>query len=249
MTYSRFEVRVLPIFIYYIILSIFGIYITLKLIQKYQQRKEKPLLHLACVFISFLFAVIVLAIGLAEAAITGYYKEVYRASLPLAYSLIIVGNVLLFYFATNITNSRKKAFIPMVLIGIVLIIIIFLPWNWWGVPSEDYEGKLNIRLYTNIGIIAFSYTIYIMIISICQKAKNATEDKIAKAGFSLLSYSMISMLMFFVMILGDNFMIVLYNHPGYSEFIYIAWLFAILMLIFSYLSLVMPDWLKKRVTD
>jgi len=49
------------------------------------------------------------------------------------------------------------------------------------------------------------------------------------------------------MILFDNLLIVLYRHPGYSEFIYVAWIFAILFLILTYLSLVMPEWLVKRI--
>ncbi len=247
MSYSPFESRVLPIFIYYIVLSIFGILITLKMIKKYTERKEIAPLHLSIVFISFTTAIIVLSIGLAEAAITGYYMEIYRLSLPLAYTFVVIGNIFLYVFAIKITNKDKNALIPIVIIGAVLIVVLFLPWNWWGVPAEDYAGKLNIRLYTNLGIISFSLFIYITIALICKKSKAKTDDPIARVGLSLLFYSMLCMIMFFLMILGDNFLIVLYNHPGYSPFIYIAWIFAILMLIFSYLSLVMPDWLVRRI--
>jgi len=42
-------------------------------------------------------------------------------------------------------------------------------------------------------------------------------------------------------------MIQLFDHPGYSEFVYVAWIFAIIFYILSYLSLVMPKWLVKRI--
>ncbi len=190
-----------------------------------------------------------LTIGLAEAAITGYYMEIYRLSLPLAYTLIVIGNIFLYVFANKITNKGKNALIPIVIIGAVLIVVVFLPWNWWGVPSEDYAGKLNIRLYTNMGIISFSYLVYITIALICKKMKAKTEDEIARFGLSMLFYSMLCMIMFFLMILGDNFLIVLFDHPGYSVFIYIAWIFAGLFLVFIYLSLVMPDWLVRRIKE
>jgi len=247
MTYTPFEIRVLPIFFYYLFLSIFGIFMSIQMIKKWKERKRTAPLHLSFVFAFITIAIIILTIGLAEAAITGYYKEVYRFSLPLAYTMVVIANVFLYLFASNITDKWKEAFIPILIIGIVLIIILFLPWNWWGVPPEDYAGKLNIRLYTNIAFITFSYIIYITIAVICNRTKKNTEDKITRAGLTLLFYSMISLILYFLMILFDNVMIVLYGHPGYSEFIYIAWIFAIIFYILTYLSLVMPSWLVKRI--
>jgi len=220
---------------------------SIQMINKWRERKQIAPLHLSIVFAFITGAIIILTIGLAEAAITGYYKEVYRLSLPLAYTMVVIANVFLYLFAINITDKGKSAFIPVVIIGIVIIILLFLPWNWWGVPPEDYAGKLNTRLYTNIAFIAFSYVIYITIAVICHGTKKKTDDIIARMGLKLLFYSMISLILYFLMILFDNFMIVLYSHPGYSEFVYIAWIFAMLFLILTYLSLVMPSWLVKRI--
>ncbi len=249
MTYSSFDNRVLPIFGFYFVLIIFGIFVTFKLIKKYKERKQDAALHLTIVYAIFTTAIIVLAIGLAEAAITGYYKEIYRFSLPLAYSLVVLADIFLFYFASNITERWKKAFLPLVLCGLGLIIILFLPWNWWGYPRAEYRDKLNIRLYTNIAFISYSYLIYISIAIICQKTRIRAEDKITRVGLTLLLYSMIAMILFFVMILLDNIMIVVYNHPGYSEFQFAAWIFALIFVILTYFSLVMPEWLIKRIKE
>jgi len=249
MTYDRFDLIVFPIFIYYIFLSVFGIFMTLQMIKKWKQRKEIPPFYLSLVFGLYSTAIVVLTIGLAEAAITGYYKEIYRFSLPLAYSVMVVGNAFLYIFASNITNKGKSAIIPVIISGIILIIIFFLPWNWWGYPSEDYKGKLNIRLYTNLFFVAYSYIIYINIAIIANKIKKKSIDKIVQTGLTLLFWSMICMICFFLMILADNVLIVVYDHPGYSGFIYIAWIFAILFIILSYLSLVMPKWLVKRIEN
>ncbi|MFX1445211.1 MAG: hypothetical protein ACFFHV_17495 [Promethearchaeota archaeon] len=220
---------------------------SIQMIKKWKERKQIAPLHLSLVFAFITVAIIILTIGLAEAAITGYYKEVYRLSLPLAYTMVVIANVFLYLFASNIIDKGKNALVPIVFISIVLIIIFFLPWNWWGVPPEDYAGKLNIRLYTNIAFIAFSYVIYITIAVVCLDAKKKTDDPITRSGLKLLFYSMISLILYFLMILFDNIMIVLYNHPGYSVFIYIAWMFAIVFYILIYLSLVMPEWLIKRI--
>ena len=220
---------------------------SIQMIKKWKERKQIAPLHLSIVFAFITLAIIILTIGLAEAAIMGYYKEVYRLSLPLAYTMVVIANVFLYLFASNITDKGKKAFIPIILISIVLIVILFLPWNWWGVPPQDYTGKLNIRLYTNIAFIAFSYVIYIIIAVISLDTKRKTDDIITRTGLKLLFYAMISLMLYFLMILFDNVMIVLYDHPGYSEFVYIAWIFAILFYILTYLSLVMPGWLVRRI--
>jgi hypothetical protein len=65
------------------------------MIIKWRKRNERPPLYLSLVFAFFTAGIVTLAIGLAEAAITGYYKEIYRFSLPLAYSLVAIGNLFL----------------------------------------------------------------------------------------------------------------------------------------------------------
>jgi len=247
MKYDPFEARVLPIFGFYIVLIILGILVTIKLAKKYIQRKDTGPLHLSIVYTFFTAAIIVLAIGLAEAAITGYYKELYRISLPLAYSLVVIANISLFYFACKITNKWNRSFPFLILASAALVIIIFLPWNWWGFPKEAYAGKVSIRLYTNIAYISYSYLVYISIAILCNQTKKKSEDKVSRLGLSLLFYSMISMILYFIMVLADNIMIIIFKHPGYSEFLYIAWIFAIMFIVLSYFSLAMPDWMVQRI--
>ena len=250
MAYQPFDARVYPIFIYYIILSIFGIFITIKMFMKWRERKVPAPLQLAMVFTCLTSAIIVLAIGLAEAAITGYYKEIYRLTLPLAYTLVVFADIFLFFFVSRITEKGKNLLIPLIIIGIILIFALFLPSNYWGTLSEDYKGKLNTRLYVTLSFVLYCYFVYISIAVICYSAKKVTSDQVSKLGLSLLFYSMISMILFFIMIIADTMLVVLFYHPGYSEFIYVAWIFAVLFLILSYFSLVMPqrlvDWIEKR---
>ena len=247
MTYTPFSNNILPIFFYYLGLIVFSIVMTILMIKKWRERKVNPPLYLSIVFILLTVALITLTIGLGEAVFSGFFKEIYRISLPLAYSMIIIADIFLFVFAKAITGKGKKALVPLILFAVVIIVVLFLPWNWWGVPPEDYVGQLNIRLYTTLSVILYSYTIYIFIAGFCRKARKQTEDAKAKAGLTFLFLSMISMIGFFLMFIVDTLLITLTDHPGYSEFIYIAWIFAILFYIFTYLSLVMPKWLVERI--
>jgi hypothetical protein len=217
------------------------------MIKKWRERKVNPPLYLSIVFMLLTVALIALTIGLAEAIITGFFKEIYRISLPLAYCMIIIADIFLFKFAEVITSKGGKALFPLVVFGVIIIIVLFLPMNWWGVPPEDYEGELNIRLYSTLSVILYSYLVYIFIAVFCIKVRKQAQDAKARAGLTLLFLSMISMIVFFLMFVFDTLLITLTNHPGYSEFVYIAWIFAILFFIFIYLSLVMPKWLVDRI--
>jgi hypothetical protein len=217
------------------------------MVKKWRERNVKPPLYLSIVFILLTIALISLTIGLAEAVATGFFKEIYRISLPLAYSMIIIADIFLFVFAEEITSKGKKAIFPLIIFGAIIIIILFLPWNWWGVPPEDYAGQLSIRLYSTLSVILYSYIIYIFISIFCLKARKQTQDAKARTGLTLLFLAMISMIGFFLMFIFDTLLITLTDHPGYSEFVYIAWIFAILFFIFIYMSLVMPKWLIDRI--
>jgi len=249
MTYTPFEFRVFPIFVYYIFLSIFAIFMSIKMYKKWKERKVPPPLYLTIVFIFFSAALTVLGIGLAEAVITEEYREIYRFSLPFAYSMVIFADIFLFRFATHMTNKGRDAFPLVIIIGVILAIVLYLPWNWWGVPAEDYEGMLNIRLYSTSGLVLFSLIIYSYIALICQKTKTKVDDKVTFTGLKLLFYSIICLILLFVMLIGDTLLITLFDHPGYSEFTYIAWIFGSLFIVLSYFSLVMPKWLIKRIEE
>ncbi|MFW9947964.1 MAG: hypothetical protein ACFFDX_14160 [Candidatus Odinarchaeota archaeon] len=247
MTYSPFEPRVLPIFIYYIFLTIFGALISVKMFYKWRERKVSPPLYLTLAFSFLTIALLGISIGLAEAAITGYYKEIYRFSLPFGYSMVVVSNVFLYIFSSNITQRGKKVYSIIIIISVLLIIMLFLPWNWWGVPSIDYAGQFSLRIYSTSSLVLFSYIIYGYIAYISFKLSRRAEKKTTRLGLTLLFYAMISLMLLFLMLVLDTLMILLFNHPGYSEFTYIAWIFGVIFIILSYLSLVMPEWLVKRI--
>ena len=247
MTYTPFNNNILPIFFYYIGLIVFSIVMTILMIKKWRERRVNPPLYLSIVFILLTVALITLTIGLGEAVTTGFFKEIYRISLPVAYCTIIIADIFLFVFAQVITSKGKKAIVPLTIFGMVIAIVLFLPWNWWGVPPEDYVGQLNIRLYSTLFVILYSYLVYIFIAVFCINARKQAQDAKAKAGLTLLFLSMISMIAFFLMFVFDTLLITFVDHPGYSEFVYIAWIFAILFFIFTYLSLIMPKWLVDRI--
>ena len=248
MSYTPFDyTNVGPLFIYYIILLVLISFLTVKMFLKWRERKVAAPLYLTIVFIILTIALIGMTLGLGEGVITGFYKEIYRFSLPFAYSMVILADIFLFKFASEITEKSEKLIIPLIIVGAIIIVLLFLPWNWWGVPDEDIGDQLNIRLYITISLVLYSWLIYIYIAEICRKTMVSAIDKVAHVGLKLLFYAMLCMIGFFLMFIADTILIVFNLHPGYSIFVYFAWVFAVGFYLCAYMSLVMPDWLIKRI--
>jgi hypothetical protein len=238
---------VLPLLFYYIGLAIFSIVMTVKMALKWKARKVQPPLLMAIVFGVFTAALGMLTAGLADSAGNWAYMELYRFSLPFGYSMIVISDILLYKFAIVITGRGKNAFNIIIILGIVVAIVLFLPWNWWGVPAGDIGDQVSIRLYSMLGLIGYSYTIYFTIARVCHLAIADAKDPVAHTGLKLMWWAMICMVLFFLMFILDTILIVAIDHPGYSEFVYIAWVFAVVFYVLMYLSVVMPEGLVKRL--
>ncbi|MHA1370173.1 MAG: hypothetical protein ACTSRA_10715 [Promethearchaeota archaeon] len=250
LSYSPIHGRIYPVFVLYIFISAFGVAMAFLMYKKWKARRLRPPLLIFLVFLSFSIAVIGLFFGLLETVIFGEFREVYRFSLPFGYTMMVAADVLLYEFANQVMEDRiTRVRLPLYVAGVVIGIMLWLPWNWWGVPNEDYVGKLNIRLYTTLLFIVYSYVIYIMIIVIVFKVRQITTSPVARWGYTLLILSIVCLILFFAMFILDTLLIVFFDHPGYSEFVYLAWMFSIVFYILIYMSLSMPKWLVSRLQD
>ena len=99
-----------------------------------------------------------------------------------------------------------------------------------------------------VDLVAFSYTIYIMIARVFMLIMPEAKTPVAKVGLKLMFISMILMIVFFLMFIIDTALIVAIHSGGYSIFVYFAWIFAIAFYICMYLSVAMPAWFVKRIT-
>jgi hypothetical protein len=245
MSYTPMHPGVPALLIVYFVLISLGTIITVNMYKKWQERKSKLPLFLGLVFLLLIIALGFLAIGLIETIVTGYFKEIYRITFPLAYVCVIIADIILFKFTNEITNKSGYALYLIIIAGIILIIMLLLPWNWWGVPQEDYIGQFSIRMYSTLLFAVYSISIYLSIAIISSRARKEAKDQKARWGFLLYTLSVLCMVAFFIMNILENILIVFFDHPGYSIWVYLGWVFAFLFIILSYLSLVMPEWLLK----
>ena len=110
-------------------------------------------------------------------------------------------------------------------------------------------GKPYIRLYSTGSLMIYSLVVIVSIMLLSYRMKKNATEKLPRAGAALLFYSTIAMLAFFVFFIIENALIVFIAIEGYSIFMYLAWISAMFFYILSYLSLVMPNWLVKRIQE
>ena len=247
-SYEAFDPGILPILFYYFGLTVFGFIMTAIMYRKWKERKRTPTLLMTAVFAILTLALIMLTVGVIDAAITGVYGEVYEFSIPFSYSMYIIADIVLYKFANIITDRGKRVFKLIIPVGIAICIMAFLPWNYWGAPKSAYVGHVDIRIYSMLCILVFSSAIYIWIGRACWHAKADADTPVAKAGLLLMVWSMIWLIFYLIMFVCDAILILYFNSPGYSVFVYVAWVFAVLFYIFMYLSVGMPAWLVQRIT-
>ena len=137
--YEAFDPGVFPILFYYFGLAVFSSIITANMYKKWKERKRTPSMMMTAIFAIFTLALIVLAVGLIDAAATGIYGDVYRFSIPFSYSMYIVAGMFLCKFANAITEEGKHVLKAIIPIGVAICILAFLPWNYWGAPKVDYS--------------------------------------------------------------------------------------------------------------
>ena len=142
MDYTPIHERVVPMLVFYIILSVFSTFMTVRMFFKWKERKVRPTLLMAIVFAIFTAALLVLTGGLIETFATGYFMEFYRFSLPFAYSAIVVADIVLFAFSREITDKESKILIPLSIVGSIIIVVLFLPWNWCTHRFSIFKFKI-----------------------------------------------------------------------------------------------------------
>ena len=147
-------------------------------------------------------------------------------------------------------RKGDRAKIPLIISGILIIVLHFLPWNNWGVPQSDIGDNIDLQFLSSLSLLIYSYFILIYIAIISKRLLKETTDKVAKSGLKLLFTTAIFFMGFFLLITLDALMGTFFDDPGYSGFLYLGYISLIIGLITSYLSLVMPGflvkWLKKE---
>jgi len=244
---ERMEPNAKPILFIYIFFSIFLIYFTILLYKKWKSKRKKPAQLLFITFLSFTITILGLLVGFIEMFLTGLKLKIYRFSLGFGYFFNCIGNIFLMEFISELFSIPKKFIRKYQVLMIFIAIIVILPWNYYGWPQYaiDLQPIPSIRVYSQLSLFIVSLLVYGRISIVAYHASKLVQDKYLKISFKFISYSHISEIIFYVCMSLDSISFTFFDLPGYSIFVFIAWIFGFFFFIFCYIGYIMPQWLIK----
>ncbi len=247
--YDPITLRIIPVFILYTFLFPVAFIFASKLIRKGRQNGLKSALFLGASFLLYGIAIVVAFTGLLEVIISGEFREIYRLSLPLGYSIGIIGNLCLLFFGFSLFGVQKTEVIIFITWAIITIVLINLDSNWYGVPHSMYTGQFSIRLYSSLSMTLLAWSILSYLITKINALK--MSKPLIGFGYRLIVWSLVSFILFWVCVTLDAVYINIVGE-GFSFFTHMAWIFALVFWMLSYIGLIMPrkikDFIDKRMS-
>ncbi|MHA1143300.1 MAG: hypothetical protein ACTSRW_01040 [Candidatus Helarchaeota archaeon] len=246
-----------PIMIVELIISIMFFALSFIILNKWRERRTVATLYLSLALFALSAAIFIAFTGLASwyftwvLALYSYVPSTiyYRMSLPLGYTLVIVYDAFLFLFTIQIfLGGRQKLAIPVLIIGVLLIMLLFLPNNYYGVERLPTDPP-SIRTIVQGLYLLYNVAIFGILGLKSYKASRDAGEKVSRVGFQTIAMSQVINISIFVFFLMDAIVILLIPFsPGYSFFIYLAWIFAFIAGFFVYLGYILPPWFRKLIS-
>lgn len=227
----------------------FSIIMTILMFLRWKQRKTNPTKMMLAGFFFITVSIFALFLGYLQMYLTGYKMELYRITLAVAYTTLMIANLFLMLFAKDIFSIEMKYVRKYIIVNIIIAILVALPYNYYGVPSDEIPS-FTIRPYTSVLLVLFSIFSYSKIAHASFSNSKKMEVSFAKIGFKLIGYSQISLVIFFSFLMLDTIWFTyIVKEGGFSIFYYFAWLMAAIFFITCYLGVIMPRWFKKQFTS
>ncbi|MHA1379524.1 MAG: hypothetical protein ACTSRG_14215 [Candidatus Helarchaeota archaeon] len=239
-----------------LIVFIFSFLIALIIVFKWRERRTIATLYLALALFSISGAVFVAFLGLFSwflvwsSAIIPYVNSpvIYPISLPFAYSFVIIYDIFLFLFTIHIfLDKNEKKIIPVIIIGIFVATLLWLPTNNWGLDTTPMDPP-STRTISMLIYMLYNVVIYIILAFSAFRESKKTDQKEYQVGFQAIALGQIANILIFVFFLFDSVLLIINpNSPGFSIFIYLGWICALVAVFLFYIGFILPSWFRNRI--
>ncbi|NMC07186.1 MAG: hypothetical protein GYA24_18360 [Candidatus Lokiarchaeota archaeon] len=247
MDYLPMDPGSFPILPTYIGVAAFCAAITAMLFKKWHERRTRAPMLLFIAFLSYLVCIIVLTIGFAEVVVTGHKMELYKFSLAFGYAGFMVSHGFYITFAAELFSFEKRAVHRYIAVCLAVAVLSALPWNHYGLSADMYSD-FHLRPYSMASIMIVTLVVGARIGYQAFKVSRHLDDQVGKIGFAFIGWSQILLIAFFLFMGIDIIIVGLTPSQGYTPFNLAGWLAAALLFFFSYIGLIMPGWLKRRIS-
>ncbi|MHA1301246.1 MAG: hypothetical protein ACTSO9_17630 [Candidatus Helarchaeota archaeon] len=243
-------------FFYELFGGAFLIIISLFALKRYLERRRNATLFLSCAILSLGAAILISSFGRLAALMTGvnpliYHGYQYIPFVWIALALVcnIIGDIFFLLFTNDVFyNSNKKFTVFILLTGSILAFLLLLLVPTPPLDPINSEPNINyINLFQMIWLLHAIYTFFTGGLVTVSAFRMAQKDRplVEKRGLQLIGITGICLAITNIMFVIDE-NITVYFGGDFSIFYYLAWIFAHVGVVFSYLGFILPNWLRKR---
>ncbi len=225
------------------IAGVFTFILSLSLIRRYIQRKQKPTIYLTFANLSWSMVCFTASYIYFFAGTRLAQAQIIQIVM---YGAVLSATIFTFLFARKIFfKAVTRWYIPYVIVGILALIILALPGSNYVDYFPDDITYPAIILNVEYGLVLLIYLIPTMIGITYRAFKTAKkmEEPVFQAGFRTIGYGNIFVLGSFSC--DTIASIVITDSLLYGLFLDLQWIFAIVATVLLFLGWTMPGWFKK----
>ncbi len=230
----------------YITITILAWILTVLIIFRWRASRTKALVYLTWCFVFYSISIMVGLIGWIEVYLTGFRQEIYKISIPLVYSLFLIGHLFIYLFTSCYFEKQNgKTTKILVLITILLILAAFHPNNYYGIPIPEGSGT-DISLIVSICLVIYACFLHIMLGVEFIEGYRTSTNPYDKRGLLSYAFGVFSIVLFYIFFSFNKFYIMLGKSKGFSIFMFIAFFWITVGLVACWWGTLCPNWLTSR---
>ncbi len=217
-------------------------WVDLKVLGKYKEKKQKPTLYL-------FFAILGWVIASWDATVVyisaGYMVDVAQVFQRIMYAGVFMGTIFMFRFAAEIFFHVKKLWVWVYIgIGIGLIVVLAI-FNLSEVYDLDGYSILLLNLIFSLVLVAYLFPTFLGIFILARRASKKIDDPIYQVGYMFIAFgNLIPIATFIIDALATE---MITDAVLYPLFLALTWVFPLFGAIMYYLGWILPDGLRKRI--
>lgn len=248
MTYEAMPDGTIPVFIIVLFAMGSSFLLTIILELKWKKRHYKSVVFLRNLYAVLFISVFFLVFAMIQGYITGYKMVFYTICFTIFMGSLASSLILLIQFGQEVFNAFSKTYKLHLIFIIFLVVIIILPNNYYGIPSD---GALifgpSIRVLTSTIFMLYQSYIYSILALKSFSASKQVSDQYAKIGFIFVGVSQICMILNQVFLVLDVMAFTYWGYKGgYSIFVSIGWIFVLFFIFSIYTGLLLPGYLRSK---
>jgi len=143
-------------------------------LRKYFQKRQQSTIYFALSNVAWCVTAIVNTTYAGDYLVTSTRGLIYYISLPNEFIMTTISALFIFLFTTGMFKYKRRNVLAVIIIGVILLVLIFLPTNEWFVPRTD-PGVFSFQYITMFFVVVYAVILYMVMAILFIRLTRAKE--------------------------------------------------------------------------